>query len=126
MKLHWMYGALAAVVMIVPASAQVSVSIGVPPPAVVYERPGQAPNPGWVWVEGYWKPVGHHYRWVRGHWEQPPYEGAYWTHPHYDHYRRGWVLHEGHWDREDHDNHYWRDHEREQGRGDDHGHDHHE
>src|ERR1700722_9633429 len=67
---------------------------------------GRLPGPGFVWMEGYWAPAGRHYRWVRGHWERPPFEGAYWTHPHYDHYREGWQLHEGHWDREDHDSHH--------------------
>ena len=61
-------------------------------------------SPGSAQISGYWRPVGHHYKWVRGHWERPPYEGAYWTHPHYDHYREGWEWHEGYWDHEDHDN----------------------
>ena len=56
--------------------------------------------------------MGHHYKWVRSHWERPPFEGAYWTHSHYDHYREGWEWHEGHWDREDHDNDHWQHHDR--------------
>ncbi len=32
----------------------------------------------------------------------------YWTHPHYDHYDRGWEYNEGHWDHDDHrDHHDW-------------------
>jgi hypothetical protein len=50
-------------------------------------------NGVFVWIEGYWAPTGHHYKWVRGHWEHPPFEGAYWVHPHYDHYREGWQCH---------------------------------
>ena len=129
MRLQWMYGVLLTAAMVTPGSAQISVYIGTPPPAVVYEEPGPPPSVEFVWIEGYWQPVGHRYRWVRGRWERPPYAGAYWTHPHYDHYREGWVVHEGHWDREDHDNHHWRDHDRGRGHGDhddDHGHEHHD
>ena len=32
---------------------------------------------------------GNRYVWVPGAWQRPPYPGAYWTHPHYDHYREG-------------------------------------
>jgi hypothetical protein len=35
--------------------------------------------------------------------DRPPYEGAYWSHPHYDHYSEGWEMHEGHWDHDGHD-----------------------
>ena len=123
MRLHCMYGVLLAAAIASPSSAQVSVYIGTPPPAVVYEDPGPPPSPGFVWIDGYWAPNGRHYRWVRGHWERAPYEGAYWSHPHYDHYREGWQMHEGHWDREDHDNHHWREHGHEE--HGDHEHEHH-
>ena len=46
MKLQWMYGALLAAAMVTPGSAQVSVYIGTPPPAVVYEEPGPPPGAG--------------------------------------------------------------------------------
>jgi hypothetical protein len=117
MKLTWIYGVLFAIVLTIPASAQISVYIGSAPPPLRYERRAPIPAPGYVWIEGYWAPDGHHYRWVAGHWELPPYEGAYWYHPHYDHYREGWRWHEGHWDREDHDR------DREHDRDEDH-HDH--
>jgi hypothetical protein len=95
----------------VPAFGQVSVYVGGPPPPIRYERRVAAPGPDYIWQEGYWAPQGRHYKWVRGHWERRPYEGAYWSHPHYDHYEQGWQMHEGHWDREDHDNGHWRDHD---------------
>src|SRR5215831_12805639 len=37
-----------------------------------------------VWVEGYWYPVGNHYRWHDGYWTRPPYAGAHWVGPHHD------------------------------------------
>ena len=54
-------------------------------------------------MEGFWAPQGHHYRWVPGHYDRPPYVGAVWNHPHYDRYPEGWQFHEGYWGREDHD-----------------------
>jgi len=112
MRWNWMPGVLLTAAIGSPGSAQISVYIGTAPPAIVYEEPVPPPDAGFVWIEGYWRPVGHHYKWVRGHWERPPYEGAYWTHPHYDHYREGWEWHEGYWDHEDHDNDHWREHDR--------------
>ena len=65
MRLNWMYGALLATAIAAPSSAQISVYIGTPPPPIRYEEYGPTPGPGFVWVDGYWEPVGHHYRWVR-------------------------------------------------------------
>jgi YXWGXW repeat-containing protein len=105
MKSSWVLGLLLGIVFAVPASAQVGVYIGSAPPPLRFEARGAMPGPGYAWVDGYWAPHGRHYAWVSGRWDHPPYEGAYWNHPHYDHYRQGWQLHEGHWDHEDHNNH---------------------
>ena len=32
----------------------------------------------------------------------PPYRGARWTRPRYEHHQQGWQLREGHWDRDEH------------------------
>jgi hypothetical protein len=66
------------------ANAQIgigfSVSIGVePPPLPVYEQP-VIPDPGYMWVPGYWAwsdDVG--YYWVPGTWVLPPEAGLLWT-----------------------------------------------
>jgi hypothetical protein len=113
MKLKLICGLLFAAAMSIPTSAQVSVYIGSAPPPLRYEQRGPEPGPGHAWVDGYWAPNGRHYGWVAGRWNRPPYEGAYWNHPHYDHQRQGWELHEGHWDHEEHDKHHGDDHERE-------------
>ncbi len=55
MRLNWMYGALLAAAIVSPSSAQISVYIGTPPPAIVYEEPGPPPSAGFVWVDGYWR-----------------------------------------------------------------------
>ena len=102
MKMRCLCGLLLTVAFTVPTFAQVSLYIGSAPPPLRYERRGNAPGPGYAWVDGYWQPNGRHYRWVAGGWNQPPYEGAHWNHPHYDHRRQGWELHEGHWDHDDH------------------------
>ncbi len=102
MKRNWIGGLLFSAVLIGTAPAQVGVYMGGAPPPLRIERRGEMPGPGYAWVDGYWAPNLGHYRWVAGRWDRPPYEGAYWNHPHYDHYRQGWQLHEGHWDHEDH------------------------
>ena len=116
MRIPWVSGLLVATTLSLPASAQLSVYIGSPPPPLRYEEPGPVPGPGFVWIDGYWTPDGNHYRWVHGRWDHAPYAGAYWSHPHYDHYDRGWRYHEGHWDHEDHGDHHDRDHDHDHDR----------
>src|SRR5258708_28879704 len=47
----------------IPVFGQVSVGIriGPPPPPRVVRVVPRAPGPDYVWVEGYWYPVGNHY-----------------------------------------------------------------
>jgi hypothetical protein len=123
MKLKLIFAALLATAIVGTSSAQISVYIGSAPPPLRYETQGPMPGPGYTWIEGYWVPNGHHYRWVQGRWDRPPYEGAYWNHPHYDHYQQGWQLHEGHWDHEDHEGGHAQNHGRDQ---EHHGEDHHD
>ncbi len=92
-----------------------------PPPRVVYVEP-PPPGPEFVWVEGYWYPVGRDYEWHDGYWTRPPYEGARWVPGHYD----GERFFEGYWEvrrrRIEHD-HRW-DHDRDRDfRGHDRDHD---
>lgn len=78
--------------------AQISLGITIgapPPPRVVRVRP-RSPGPAFVWVEGYWYPVGGHYRWHDGYWTRPPYEGARWIAPRHD----GHQFFAGYWDGE--------------------------
>jgi len=89
-----------------PAMAQISVTIGRTPPPLRYEARPAMPGPGYAWVDGYWRVDRGRYVWAPGVWQRPPYEGAYWNHPHYDRYPDGWHYHEGHWDHEDHDDHH--------------------
>ncbi len=100
--------------------AQVSVGINIgapPPPRVLRVRPA-SPGPDFYWVEGYWYPVGRHYKWHAGYWTRAPYSGARWVGPRYEGGRyfagywdgeRGRIEHDHRWDRDrdrrDHDRH---------------------
>jgi WXXGXW repeat (2 copies) len=99
-------------------SAQVSIGIriGPPPrPREVYVMPS-SPGPAYVWIGGYWYPVGRHYRWHEGYWTFPPYEGARWVEPRHD----GEQFFAGYWEgdrgRVDHDHHWDRDRNRDRDR----------
>lgn len=110
-----------------PAQVSIGISIGPPPPPrVVYVRPA-CPGPEFMWVEGYWYPVGHRYRWHEGYWTRAPFAGALWIAPRWEEgrfYEGYWegrherVMHDHRWDR-DHDRD-WHDHDHDHGRG--HGH----
>ena len=86
------------------------VTIGREPPPLRYEARPAMPGPGYIWVDGYYEPFNGQYRWHPGYWNRAPYEGAYYVHPHWDHYPDGWHMHEGYWAHEDHDPHYWDNH----------------
>ena len=125
---------LVAAILLVGVSAlaaQISIGIQIgspPPPRVVHVLP-PTPGPEFLWVEGYWYPVGRHYRWHEGYWTRPPYAGARWVPARYERERfyegywegdQGRVEHDHHWDH-DHDRDYrW---ERDHGRGHDRDHD---
>jgi hypothetical protein len=101
------------------AQISIGVRIGPPPPPRVVRIVPDRPGPEFIWIEGYWYPVGNHYKWHQGYWSRPPYEGARWVGPHHDGERfyegywegeRGRVGHDHRWDR-DHDRDF-RDHDR--------------
>ena len=78
--------------------AQVSIGVRIgppPPPPVVYALPA-LPGPEYVWVDAYWYPVGHHWKWHQGYWTRAPYVGARWWAPRY---KRGEYF-EGYWEGE--------------------------
>jgi hypothetical protein len=91
------------------AQFSIGVQIGAPPPPPRVEVRSAVPGPEFVWVEGYWYPVGNHYKWHRGYWTRAPFAGALWVGPHYEggHYFEGFwqagprhVEHDHHWDRD--------------------------
>jgi hypothetical protein len=100
-----------SILLLAPAAcAQTSfgIRIGEPPPPVAY-RVTRQPGPDFVWVEGYWYPLGSRYQWHDGYWTRPPYEGAYWVEPYHigGQYfagrwegSRGNIAHDHRWDRD--------------------------
>jgi WXXGXW repeat (2 copies) len=86
MKTKWIASLILGSALTAPAFAAVGVYIGVAPPPLRYEVRPALPGPGYVWVDGYWNWAGGRYVWVPGVWRRPPFAGAYWSHPHYDHY----------------------------------------
>jgi hypothetical protein len=53
------------------------------PPAPVAEVVGVAPEPGFVWIGGYYHWAGSRWAWYAGHYERPPHPGARWIAPRY-------------------------------------------
>lgn len=102
------------------AQVSVGIRIGPPPrPRVVRVQP-RRPAADFVWIDGYWYPVGKKYKWHEGYWTRPPYEGAHWAMPHHD----GQQYFAGYWEgdrgRLDHDHRSDRSRDRDfpgQGRG---------
>lgn len=111
-----------------PAHGQISIGIqiGAPPPPRVIAVVPTSPGRDFVWVDGYWYPVGHHYKWHQGYWTRPPYEGARWIAPHHD----GERYFAGYWDgghgRREHDHHWDRGRDRDYHHDRDDHHDHHD
>ena len=105
--------AISAVLLALASTARAQVTFDVHfgrpiPPPRAYVVPAQ-PGPGYIWVEGYWYPVGSRYVWHNGYWTRPPYEGAYWVAPYHERGQyfagrweghRGDVYHDHRWDRD--------------------------
>ena len=77
--------------------AGVFISVGFAPPELpVYEQP-PCPEPGLMWMPGYWAYGDDGYYWVPGAWVPAPYDGALWT-PGYWGWSSGqYVFHDGYW-----------------------------
>ena len=90
---------LAVAVALIPAAsrAEVVISVGFgPPPLLVYEQP-PCPEPGLIWMPGYWAYGDDGYYWVPGAWVPAPYVGALWT-PGYWGWNGGmYYWHPGYW-----------------------------
>ena len=67
------------------------------PPPPRYERHGQPPGSGYVWVDGYHHWNGHAYVWIGGSWERPPHYGEVWVPGHYVNRNGYYVWIPGHW-----------------------------
>ncbi len=90
---------LALVITLIPVSSHAGVFISVsfaPPELPVYVQP-DCPEPGLMWIPGYWSYGDDGYYWVPGAWVPAPYPGALWT-PGYWGWSDGfYVFHPGYW-----------------------------
>src|SRR5579863_5057815 len=83
-----------------PAHAQVSIGISIdaePPPLPIYAQP-VIPEPGYIWVPGYWAwsdDVG--YYWVPGTWVLPPEPDLLWTPGYWGWNDGAYVFYDGYW-----------------------------
>lgn len=100
------------------AQVSIGIRIGPPPPPRVVRVLPRSPGPEYIWVEGYWYPIGRRWRWHDGYWTRPPYAGARWIGPRHD----GERFFEGYWEsdrgRYPHDHGRDRDHDRDYRRDD--------
>ena len=131
MKKLLMIAALAAGTMF--GQVSFGITIGNPPPPRVMRVRPHRPAADYMWVDGYWYANGGHWRWHQGYWTRPPYVGATWIAPRYEHGQffngywngsRGRFDHDHRWDR-DRRNRDWdrdrdRGHDRRDNRRDDH------
>jgi WXXGXW repeat (2 copies) len=68
----------------------------VAPPAPRVEVVGVAPNPGYVWIGGYWNWVGGRHVWVPGRWDRGR-AGYHWESHAWVREGDGWRMRPGHW-----------------------------
>src|SRR5215469_273131 len=90
---------LALVLVAVPLSmsAGVFVSVGFgPPPLPVYTQP-PCPEPGYIWVPGYWAYGPYGYYWVPGTWALAPQPGYLWTPGYWGWGGNAYDWHPGYW-----------------------------
>ena len=87
---------LAAGTFAAPAYAQISINIGIAPPAPQYEL---VPNiaPGYVWAPGYWGWTGERHVWVRGR-SIMQREGYRWAPDRWDQRSYSYYRTAGHWE----------------------------
>ena len=94
--------AMIAPSIVAPANAQavmnLGVSIGMPPPAPVYEVV-PPPRVGYVWAPGYWRWEHERHVWMPGRWVEER-RGYHWVPDRWDREHENWRHHEGHWDRD--------------------------
>src|SRR5712664_3009297 len=92
---------LAVGLLAIPAQSRAQVAVGIsvrigPPPLPVYVQP-VCPEPGYIWVPGYWAYGPDGYFWVPGTWVEPPEVGLLWTPGYWGWGNDFYVWHAGYW-----------------------------
>ena len=97
---HWAIAVIATTISaILPAKAEVSLSVDIAPPALpIYAQPAM-PGDGYMWTPGYWSWNGqdNDYFWVPGTWVSAPFVGALWTPGYWGWGGAGYAWHGGYW-----------------------------
>jgi hypothetical protein len=91
--------ALGSLTIPVPSPAQVAVGVSIrigPPALPVYAQP-ICPEPGYIWVPGYWAYSPDGYFWVPGTWVEPPEVGLLWTPGYWGWENDFYQWHAGYW-----------------------------
>lgn len=99
------------------AQVNVSIGIGMPPPAPIYEAV-PAPRAGYMWMPGYWDWDDHYHKhaWKQGRWA-PARPGYVYEAPRWVQGSNGWILQPERWNRGPDYGRYRRDDDDDQGRG---------
>jgi hypothetical protein len=80
-----------------PGQATVGISVRIGPPVLpIYVQP-ICPEPGYIWVPGYWAYGPDGYFWVPGTWVEPPEVGVLWTPGYWEWEDNLYVWHDGYW-----------------------------
>jgi hypothetical protein len=88
---------LTALPVISQAGLFIGVSVGLPPPALpVYVQP-PCPQPGYMWIPGYWAWGDDDYYWVPGTWVLAPAPGLLWTPGYWGWSEGAYLWHGGYW-----------------------------
>jgi hypothetical protein len=87
--------------LLIPVQSQAQVAVGIsvrigPPVLPVYVQP-ICPEPGYIWVPGYWAYGPDGYFWVPGTWVEPPEVGLLWTPGYWGWEDDFYVWHAGYW-----------------------------
>jgi hypothetical protein len=72
--------------------------VGEAPPPPKLEEMGTPPEPGYIWMPGYYVHFAKTgYQWNDGQWESPR-PGYHWNAPHWEQFRSKWVFTTGRWE----------------------------
>ena len=98
---------LAISTLSVPASAQIQVEVSVgpfdvrfapdAPPPMRREYRTARPEPGYIWIGGYWDLDGDRWAWRRGRWDRPESRDVRWIRPVYRGEGGGYRYEPGHY-----------------------------
>lgn len=68
-----------------------------PPPTLLIENVGIPPQPGLIWMRGFWRWNGADFVWTPGQWIAVRSGYRAWEPGRWVRTRRGWYFIEGHW-----------------------------